>query len=496
MQLLLIHAKNFEKMKTVNLTTTFLLAFFGFCLFIGCSKNDDYQTDFPNISKTKVSNMSTSNRKHRTWTSKNRYNVSLEDISKFSRTIKPNKDYSVEAYSIENDTLLYVLNYDEGWMILAGDKRFNPIVAECDSGEILLDIANENLMCWIDSYADEIRVLKPKIGETENEHTKLWSLISKSTIKQGKTPKERDYKWCAIYNSYCDNDITYSLIPHLVSTKWGQSSPWNGKCPIDTNSNNQKCPTGCVAVALAQMIYYMHYHLGKPSWLYHDISIAYSTIAGPTSNIGFSRANFVTNSTRWDDMPLTSYGTGNTTYVGDLMLDIGNRLSMTYSGTGSNANISTSALNNYNLTYSTSSYNYQTVKNDLQNAKPVDVFAYRNIGNNQLSGHSWLIDGIAVRQRHYVTYISFEYSENWMYANEYFDTFLELQEYFEPRFHVYTPYDVIEEDGGTYTTEYLLMNWGWDGAYDNGYFSTYPSDSWIVGNYDYKYNKTIHYDFR
>ena len=483
-------------MKTTNLIMTWFLSISCLCLFVGCSNNDDYQTDITNSSKMKVSNMSTSTRKNRTWTSKNGYNVSMEDVLKFSNTIKPDQDYSVEVYTEGNDTLLYILNYDEGWVIFAGDKRFNPIVAECDSGVISLDIPNENLMCWIDSYADEIRILKQKIGETENEHTKLWSLVSQNVNKQGKKYKGRDYKWCAIYNSYCDNDITYSLIPHLVSTKWGQTSPWNVKCPIDTNSNNQKCPTGCVAVALAQMIYYMHYHLGKPSSLYHNISVANSTIAGPTSNIGFSRANLVNNSTRWDDMPLTSYGTGVTTYVGDLMLDIGNRLSMTYSGTASNANISTSALNNYNLTYSTSSYNYQTVKSDLQNAKPVDICAYRYNGNNQLSGHSWLIDGIAVRQRHYVTHITFEYSENWMYANAYFDTFLELQEYFEPRFHVYTPYDVIEEDGGTYTTEYLLMNWGWNGSYDNGYYSIYPSDSWTVGNYDYKYNKTIHYDFR
>lgn len=47
-----------------------------------------------------------------------------------------------------------------------------------------------------------------------------------------------------------------------------------------------------------------------------------------------------------------------------------------------------------------------------------------------------------------------------------------------------------------YASEYLLMNWGWDGRNNNVFISPGLSDSWTVGDYDYKYDKKIYYDFR
>lgn len=49
---------------------------------------------------------------------------------------------------------------------------------------------------------------------------------------------------------------------------------------------------------------------------------------------------------------------------------------------------------------------------------------------------------------------------------------------------------------GDYTTEYLMMNWGNYGEYDDGYYGTYPSDTWTIDNMEYKYGKTINYNFR
>ena len=40
------------------------------------------------------------------------------------------------------------------------------------------------------------------------------------------------------------------------------------------------------------------------------------------------------------------------------------------------------------------------------------------------------------------------------------------------------------------------MNWGWGGMHDDTLVDTGVSDSWIVGDRDYKYDKTIYYDFR
>ena len=420
------------------------------------------------------------------------YIVSEEDVCKFSNAVRPQHDFTVDTYAIDKDTLLYLINYDSGWIIVSGDKRINPIVAESQTGKLSFKNDNTNLQAWIDSYADEIRVLRNLSEHVDNEYTRLWDKIIKNRNDKGKSSKASakrydDYKWCVISTTYCDSTYYTITIPHLISTKWGQRYPWNTKCPIDTASWN-RCPTGCVAVSLAQIIYHMHSRLGKPNGLYHNISVASTYINGSTINIGFSRSNYNSNSTRWSDMPLYTYGAGYSEYVGDLMLDIGNRVGMSYSGTVSLASLSTSALSYYDLTYSQSSYNLQTVKSDLQNSKPVNITAI----NTQNNGHSWIIDGLVAKKSHWMNAISFEYSENLSNTLAYYDTFEQLQQ----AWNIQDPSEVLYSDGGTTSVDYLLMNWGYDGLYDDGYFSSYPSDSWQAGDTNYLYNKTIYYDFR
>lgn len=418
-----------------------------------------------------------------------KYYVTKEDAENFAKALRKGMHFKMDVYTIDKDTLLYLVNYEKGWVIIAGDKRVNPFVAESEEGEISLNLPNKNLLTWIDSYADEIRVVKRENKEIENEYTKFWTIISPQKIKTHTNTRysDEDCKWAVVSNSYCDSQTYEVLVPHLTTTLWGQESPWNSKLPLDTSCGNLRCPTGCTAVAFAQLVYYMHYHLGKPNWLYHNISVSKSTISGQTQNIGFNRSSYVSNSDHWDDMPLTKYN-AHTSYVGDLMLDIGNRLNMSYSGSGSGAWLSASCAANYGLTYKHSDYNYQYVKNDLQNSKPVNIVAF----TSDNGGHTWLIDGIGKITRHYIRVKHFEFTENWMFESEYYDTFDELRQHY----HINSEFDIIEEDGGDYTTEYLFMNWGYNGDDNGGYYSTYPSSTWSGGGHNFKYNKTIDYDFK
>ena len=415
------------------------------------------------------------------------YSVSEEDAKEYVNVIFPNKEYSIEPYILDGDTLLYLFNFDKGWIMVAGDKRINPAIAESEKGHMSLKTHNENLNAWIDCYADEIRVIKKDMREVENEHTKFWKNIACNTSRnRSKTRSEGNYKWAVITHIYLDSISYYIQIPHLVETKWAQTRPWNTKLPLDTSFYNARCVIGCVAVSLAQMIHYMHYRLGKPKSLYHHIVVNNSTVSGLTQNIGFSRSQLVYNSSRWDAMA-TDSTTGNTEYAQNLMLDVGNRLGMKYSARGSSCLPSTTAVGPYNLTYTQSDYNYQNVITDLTNSKPVMVSAKKA---NDTSGHCWLIDGIAIRVRYYTVTKHFEYDENWMYASEYYDTFDELRAHY----NINSEYDIIEYNE-TDTKNFLLMNWGFDGYGDDGYFSTFPSEAWNYGG-DYIYDKKIYYDFR
>lgn len=475
-----------RKITKMSRKRIFIVLIFVLCLLSGCNTADEFAI-IPDVVANEMADLRLET-PTRSESLSQKYSVSEEDAKKYISIICPDKEYSIEPYILDNDTLLYLFNFDKGWIIVAGDKRINPTVAESEDGQMSLKSHNENLSAWIDCYADEISVIKKNDKEINNEYTKFWANISYISSKdRSKTRSEGNYKWVVITNVYCDSTSYYLYIPHLVETKWGQSRPWNTKLPIDTSING-RCVIGCVAVSMAQMIHYMHYRLGKPTGLYHTIAVTFPTVAGDTQNIGFFRSDYNSNSSRWDNMA-TDSTTGNTIYAQNLMIDVGNRLGMKYSGLGSHCSPSLSAISPYNLTYSQSSYNYQSVRTDLLNSKPVMVSAKANTGTGT-SGHSWLIDGIAVRVRYYTITKHFEYDENWMYASEYYDTFDELRMHY----HINSEFDIVEYND-TDEMEFLIMNWGFDGYGDDGYYSTFPSETWNYG-YNYNYDKTIYYDFR
>lgn len=458
-------------------------------IFVSCNKNDSLPIEHPEMANTNTVSYITKA------PSANEYYVSVNDARKFADAIRPGKTLKIEPYVVEKDTLLYFINYDEGWMILAGDKRLNPFVAESENGDISMPTSNESLNVWIDSYADEIRVIRTVTDKKENEFTELWSKISQNRTPEdskgfGPETKSATYKWAVVSYTYCDSETYSNVCPHLLTTEWGQGDPWNTKLPVDT-SVGAKCPTGCTAVAIAQILYYMHYEFNKPLELYHNISVSKTSISGKTENIGFARSDKNANSTRWDQMALMASSLSGHSYVGDLMLDVGNRVEMEYSGGGSSASISQDAMNHYGISYEESDFDYQIVKADIINSKPVKVTAYRNTSNG-LAGHAWVIDGIAQRTRHFVTEKRFEYTDNWMHESEYYESFDDLRY----RYNINDEFDVVVEEGGTSVTDFLLMNWGYDGAYNDDYFSTYPSTAWtIFTDRNYEYDKTIYYDF-
>lgn len=142
--------------------------------FVACNKNDSLPIEHPKTANTNTISCITK------VPSANEYYVSVNDARKFADAIRPGKTFKIEPYVVEKDTLLYFINYDKGWVILAGDKRLNPFVAESESGDISMPTSNGNLNAWIDSYADEIRVIRTVIDKKENEFTELWARVSQN----------------------------------------------------------------------------------------------------------------------------------------------------------------------------------------------------------------------------------------------------------------------------------------------------------------------------
>ncbi len=122
----------------------------------------------------------------------------------------------------------YVFNNGEdgGFVIVSGDDRTLPVIAYADKGHFSEQEMPENLRAMLDGYEMEMEALN--------------STVVAETVTSGprhtKTP-------------------TRNPVYPLMSTQWGQSSPYNNSCPTLPGSST-KCKVGCTGVALAQLLYY------------------------------------------------------------------------------------------------------------------------------------------------------------------------------------------------------------------------------------------------
>ncbi len=151
--------------------------------------------------------------------------------------------------------------------------------------------------------------------------------------------------WLETANAALEHDATVnSIVPGalklevdpLVQTKWDQSTPFNNACPIYIASDGTQASslTGCVATAMAQVMYYhrcpAQYGSGSKTLTVHHGDGSTSTVT----------VNFATTSFDWDNM-LTDYGSGyseeQANAVAQLMLACGVAANTTYTSTSSSA---------------------------------------------------------------------------------------------------------------------------------------------------------------
>ena len=128
----------------------------------------------------------------------------------------------------EGDAYYYVFNSEgnNGFVIVSGDDRTAPVFGYSDTGSFDENNIPENMQAWLAGYVDEIKAL----GTDESSaNGKLLSAPKKAeAVKRPVAP--------------------------LLTALWNQSSPYNDNCPLYDSTN--KSATGCVATAMAQVMYY------------------------------------------------------------------------------------------------------------------------------------------------------------------------------------------------------------------------------------------------
>lgn len=210
------------------------------------------------------------------------------------KTLSVAKSQSAQtrAGSTSDDSGLFFFNaeHESGFVIVSADDRTESILGYSDEGSIDLDKMPENLRYWLDTYRAQIRLLDEEDISTERNTTRA----------------------------------SRPVIEPLIKTTWGQDMPYKGQCPLYKDLN---CVTGCIATAMAQVMYYYQYPHGSP-----DLP-AYQTERYKISVEARSEATF-----RWNKI-WTSYSKDAlgeaADAVAELMRYCGQAVGMDYSPSGS-----------------------------------------------------------------------------------------------------------------------------------------------------------------
>ncbi len=156
----------------------------------------------------------------------------------------------------------------EGWVMVAANDIARPIIAYSDEGSFRTDNQPENLKHWLGRYNAQIKQAEEDGVSATEEVTQEWSRLRKGgNIRKG-TP----------------------VVAALIKTKWDQDAPYWKYCP--KKNGTQQTLTGCVATAMAQVMYYWKWpEKGTGSYSYS------------TQTLGLScSADFANTTYDWDNM--------------------------------------------------------------------------------------------------------------------------------------------------------------------------------------------------
>lgn len=288
---------------------------------------------------------------------------------KYNRSLAatPWKQKAPGTVEVAPDAEYYVFNasQNQGYVIVSGEDSLTELVGYSDSGTIDMDNLPDNLSSWLEAYAEYVKAVR----RSEAEPFKNNLLASYPTIR-----------------------------PLLGEIQWNQSMPYNDMCPYDSEAG-ERCPSGCVATALAQIMKYWEWPVnGVGSYSY-------------TSNYGVLSADF-TKTYQWDKMRdiynayydadwniIKEWTQEEGDAVAQLMADLGVALEMGYApgGSGSNDIMVERAMRNHfryevenhpRLSMASSEF-VDLLVTELRQSRPV----YFSGGSASGTGHAFVVDG-------------------------------------------------------------------------------------------------------
>lgn len=265
------------------------------------------------------------------------------------------------------EPLMVILNFDHGFLILAGDDASIPVLAYSFTSNFDIQHIAPGAKMWLEQYQQEISMIRQMQSSPSEEIQQEWDNLAVGNTKS----------------------VTSVVVSPLISSLWNQTKYYNQYSPIDTASPagyDNRTPNGCVAVAMAQIIYYYRYPIhGTGSHTNY-------------TNYGNYYVNFANQTYYYEAMEdqLNSYNNE----VAKLIFHCATSVDMSYSPEGSGAyseNVPDALKNYFGYTanceyksksgYSNSSWRTM-LSTELDAGRPLYYSGYSDEG-----GHAFVCDG-------------------------------------------------------------------------------------------------------
>lgn len=329
-------------------------------------------------------------------------------------------------------TLAYLLNYNDGWEIIAADKRAPLVLVSSETGNFGIKDAPTNTMAWIESLEADVLFLRTFVDRPKWADDETWKNMLLSNDFWLSINADNEYiarnmsntrmvdpdlpldppiggndsipfpflgHW-ELYSSQTNSE-ELSNTGHLTSTAWHQEEPYNNYMPYRTDYPGMHAFAGCSAVACAQMLYYLNTHYGYPVYVPESV-----VCTGNVSNEHFTEVG--ASSTKWSMMfenggyyMIPASAAKDSAAV--LIASCGNRLGLNYMNDGGHLNdldrIRDDLMSSYGVSCTKSAYSTALVDASLLRHTPVIATAYFNdvtlfgLHLYYEGGHVFLIDG-------------------------------------------------------------------------------------------------------
>jgi len=255
----------------------------------------------------------------------------------------------------------YIFDKEDGngFAIISGSSLMRPIIGYSDNTSFKTDNLPDNLQHWFEMVSAAATFLEnhPEYALSTNQQAASTTVIE----------------------------------PLLGNIMWDQGTPYNNLCP---KVKGTRCPTGCVATAAAQCMYYWQYPTQGSG------SNSYTTSAGSSLSVDFSKQSY--DYSLMYDQYTTSATAAQNAEVAKLSYHAGVAVNMDYTASSSGATVydlHRGMIKNFSYDTKTSILfrEYFTLEeweaailNELQNSRPV---LFCGVDESD-GGHCFVLDGI------------------------------------------------------------------------------------------------------